>query len=220
MKKLALIIFLLIVSVLLISCDSGEELFLDNLTCELPCWNGIEMNMGIEEVRTKLTELPETQKESINVIEYQERNLDKAIFVQFDEGAFTRAGFYFDDNKLKVMSFGNLTGKNAALGYWVDEIGLPTSLRLHGGKLTYGIMSHKYYFEDAPLCLEGVLLRKSDYYSPSKKTRIESVVLFDPTYDITLPERSCYSLVFAEQEQPFTGYREYKICPNTDYPCD
>lgn len=220
MKKAYVVLCLLLYMVLLSGCLSKEELFFDSLTCELPCWNGIGMNMGIEEVKAKLSAIPETKQDSIKVVEYTGLNLSKAIFVQFDQGVFTSAGFYFHDNQLKIISFDNPIGKNATLGYWVDEIGLPTSLRLHGGKLTYGIMSHKYYFEDAPLCLEGVLLRKSDYYSPSKKTRIESVVLFDPTYDITLPELSCHSLVFAEQEQPFTGYREYKICPNTDYPCD
>lgn len=217
-KTLISVLYLSLVILFLAStgCTPRESILLRDKTCELPCWRGIEINMSVEEVKLKLTAMSGVQSESIRIVEKPNRNVDRGVFFSFDSQDFLDAGFYFQDNQLKVMVFDYAKGRSSRLGYWVEKLGEPSSLILYGGIHTSGILTHSYYYNDLPVCLEGRFYRKHDNFTVKEGTLISEVTLFDPQYDPALINKSCYSSYYQEYMQVCEGYGEYVVEPRQE----
>lgn len=219
-RRLLLATILLALMTVLVSCSHQLSLLTVNPVCELPCWKGIEMNMPMDQVVNLLSKIPEVDFSSILKQETPNRNLNTNVSVNLKPKTFDYAIFYFADNQLKVMVFYYPRGRASKLGYWIDEFGNPSEIMLHGGGLSYGYMSHSYLYDDIPVCLDGYIRGAKTPFNVTKNIKIESVVIFDPSFDKAIANTSCYSPNYEEQNQPWTGYGKYQVCPNPDFPCN
>lgn len=169
--------------------------------------------MGVDEVKEKLKTIPETQYGSMMTYENPQRELDTTIVAYFLKQSFEGVSFYFSKNQLKLIVFREPKGLTSELGYWIEKFEEPSSVILYGGMANHGLLIFSSYFETLPICLESHYLRQYGFFEVNNTTNIKEVTIYNPDFDISFANESCYSPYYQEYRQDWAGYGEYKIHP-------
>jgi len=223
MKNHTLIILALTFSFLCSSsCNAQRQSFLfKDSICELPCWQGIEIGMSNEQVKSILEDMQEIKPFTISEHDDSPRPLRYNIFILFDRETFNDASFYFADDQLKVMVFNAPIRQNRRLDYWIKELGEPDQVVAYGSFNTRYAIWQSYYYDNLPICLTGKLVKETgSTIVLNEEIQIASVVVSDPTFEKEMANVGCYTGYYQDQIQPWHGYDNYTICPNENAPCD
>lgn len=204
---------IILICLSLVSCELQEVKLVDNPVCELPCWKGIEMNMSVDEVKSKLKDMPEIQYSSMMTYENPQRELDTTIVAYFLRQSFERVHFNFSNDQLKRMVFREPKGITKDLGYWVTNLAEPSSVILYGGRSNHGLLMFSSYFEEFPVCLNSEYTKQDKFFDITELTEIIAVTVFEQEFEKGSSSTSCHSFDRQEYEQDWIGYGTYRIYP-------
>lgn len=218
MKRIYPIIFLAIL-ILLAACSlTARSAFLDDTTCELPCWRGISMGDDQEEVIRKLNSMEDIKQESIK-IEDDLTNVSLQLvswdFVSVQE---TGGAILFSDKKMIRLNSGYQDW--LGLQYFIEKYGEPDLVEISTSNLLPLSLNARFLYSKKGLCLEMRVDQNQnrepgDDYTFDRRTPIRSFIMIDPSIENGQLELGCLrgmsEAVYEANTQEWTGYGAYHV---------
>lgn len=212
-------VYLLFLCFLLGGCSSTHSAFLNDTSCELPCWRTITIGKTTkEQVQNALDQMDDIQENSINESPTFNDTFDNFIYWNFKDVIESQGEINFRDNIAIALSFQYDPGMS--LKNFVDKLGYPDELliiALHGDPMTYVTLYLVY--PDKEVCLlhdKSILVLPEDVIVEiGEETPIKLFTLTDKQR--TNPQHIVGCLRGMEPEfydthvQKWRGYGEYRV---------
>jgi hypothetical protein len=215
MKKISLFFCLLLT---LSSCSNRSSSFLEDKSCNAPCWRGIEPGeTSKDDVLSKVKSMKDIIPRSVNEVPGNYKYWQNGITWKFT-GTNEKIGsvFFHDD---KVIFIDAYYDKKLLLSDIISQYGNPTQVRATYERLETTVINISLVYTNG-ICV-SLNMKKDNYIineisniatsTINPSTIVDRIYYFDPNIPAEQLDTPCYWPIESSKIQKWKGYSEYKL---------